>query len=180
MDHEKPVTVEGGTSSSKGSLAVALHRRVDGLVLGDEAHSRILASVQHAEPLTVRFPPAFLLAAAACLLLAFIGIGRYWPSAPAEPPSRIKCVSAVYVDEARTVWSKKTIIVRTSNGKEGYMASAVQGSEQVSGTGQKTFWLPVLDNIKSLKAVKASVFLSKEGNWRTKTKIAHTEAIPVK
>ena len=63
------------------------------------------------------------------------------------------------------------------NGQEGYMSTAVQGTETVSGTGQKTFWLPILETIKDLKSVKVCVFLSDEGNWRTKTKKVLTEAV---
>ena len=66
------------------------------------------------------------------------------------------------------------------NGDQGYMSSAVQGTEKVSGTGQKTFWLPILTNLDSLKSVKVCVFLSDEGNWRTKTKIARGDAVECK
>ena len=55
-------------------------------------------------------------------------------------------------------------------GEAGYMSSAVQGTEKVSGSGQITFWLPVLKNVESLEAVAVGVFLSKDGNWRSKTK----------
>ena len=83
-----------------------------------------------------------------------------------------------YKDLARTHLTC-TLHYVLAGGEEGYLSSGIPGAEEVSGTGQKTFWLPVPDSVDSLSAVKVGVFLSKEGNWRTKTKSAVSESIAV-
>ena len=113
MEHEKPVT--------RNELAEALHRRVDPLVLSGKARDRILARTRHKMSAKTGQWPNLAWAAAACLLIGVFGVVRLRTAPPAHPGAYIKCVSVVYADEARLDWSKRTIMVRKTNGTDSYI-----------------------------------------------------------
>jgi hypothetical protein len=113
MKHETPAMRE--------RMAEALHRRVDHLVLSGKARDKILAVTQHNVPARTWYRSGVVWAAAACLLIAVIGVVREPTPAQAHPSTHIKCVSVVHTDKARLDWSKRTIIVRNTNGTDSYI-----------------------------------------------------------
>ena len=126
MERKRPATQKG--------LSEALRRRVDHLDLSAEVSDRILASAHPEMPPKGRCRPSLALAAAACLLIAVLGVVRLRTSTPAPHHSRIKCVSVVYADESRSVWLKRTVIVREANGMESYIRVVAHNSRRKERT----------------------------------------------
>jgi hypothetical protein len=120
--------------AAKNPLSEALHRRVDRLELSGEARDRILASAPRTEiPGAGHYWPGLAWAAAACLLIAGLGVVRLRSSKPEPPHTLFKCVAVMYTDETHVDWTKRTIIVRKTNGEQTYIkivATKPQGKEK--------------------------------------------------
>ena len=125
--------MEREQSTTQNGLSGALHRRVDHLELSAEARDRILASAHPKVSPKAWHWPGLALAGAACLLIAVLGVVRFRTSTPAPPPSRIKCASVEYADEAQSVWSKRTVIVHQANGTESYIKVVAENPRRKKG-----------------------------------------------
>ncbi len=124
METERPAT--------QNKLAEALHRRVDHLVLSDKARDTIRAGTQQQVSSKAWYGPG-LAWAATCLLIVVFGVIRLQTPPPAHSDAHIKCVVVMYADEARTNWSRRTIIVRKTNGTESYIKVVAQKPQQTKG-----------------------------------------------
>ena len=113
MEHERPTNQKG--------LEGALHRRVDHLKLSSETCDRILASAHPRVSQKAWYWPGLALAGAACLLIAAFGVVRLRTPPPAHLGAYIKSVSVVYDDNFHLNWSKRTVLVRKTNGTESYI-----------------------------------------------------------